>query len=202
MKGSLFRKLLFRSKAIQYNKFFLLRKSQRFVFGSFCYYRKIIDLNSENSETATNIFKLPSRFLIQKENHTFVATEGKSGVKNPCFAITPLVSDFNQDGYLDLIWENIGSKVMAYLNNGGNNNFLEVKMKDNARCLGAKVVVTTSSGKVLTEDFIVGEGLTCDQSTTIHFGLGKDEVRTIVVKFIDGTQQKLSPKTNIIINME
>ncbi len=131
-----------------------------------------------------------------------MATEGKSGVKNPCFTITPLVRDFNQDGYLDLIWGDIGSRIMAYLNNGGSNNFLEVKMKDNAQCLGAKVVVTTSSGKVLTEDFIVGEGLTCDQSATIHFGLGKDEVRSVAVNYIDGTQQKLSPQTNVIISME
>ncbi|GAK76173.1 hypothetical protein JCM19296_1770 [Nonlabens ulvanivorans] len=50
------------------------------------------------------LFKLPSRVLIQKEDSTFAPTEEKSGVTNPHYAITSLVSDFNQDGYLDMIW--------------------------------------------------------------------------------------------------
>ncbi len=143
------------------------------------------------------VFKLPSRFLVQKEDHTFVSTEEKSGVVNPNYAITPLVSDFNQDGYLDLIWTNIGSPVLAYINDGGDNNFIQVILDDNAENLGAKVEVITTGGKKITEDFIVGEGLTSDQSATLHFGLGKDNVKSVIVKYISGKEYSFSnPKIN------
>ena len=65
------------------------------------------------------LFRLPSRFLVQKEDGTFAPTEEKSGVVNPHYAITSLVSDFNNDGYLDMIWVNINTPSLAYINKGG-----------------------------------------------------------------------------------
>ncbi|WP_299778882.1 CRTAC1 family protein [uncultured Formosa sp.] len=148
------------------------------------------------------VFKLPGRFLVQKEDHTFVSTEEKSGIVNPNYAITPLVSDFNTDGYLDLVWVNIGSPVLAYINKGGKNNFIKVKLDDNAKNLGAKVEVITTGGKKITEDFIVGEGLTSDQSATLHFGLGKDQVQQVVVRYIGGSEYTfLAPKTNTLLTI-
>jgi len=148
------------------------------------------------------VFKLPSRFLTQKEDHTFVATEEKSGVVNPNYAITPLVSDFNKDGYLDMIWVNIGTPVLAYINNGGDNNYIQVKLEDNAGDLGAKVQVITASGRKITEDFIVGEGLTSDQSATLHFGLGKSDVESVTVKYISGKEYTFSePKINTLLTI-
>ncbi|MFK8056963.1 MAG: CRTAC1 family protein [Saprospiraceae bacterium] len=148
------------------------------------------------------IFKLPGRFLVQKDDHTFVATEERSGVVNKNYAITPLVSDFNQDGYLDMVWINIGSPIAAYINNGGDNNFIQVKLDDNAKNLGAKVLVTTASDRQITEDFIVGEGLTSDQSATLHFGLGKEVAKSISVTYIDGeTSMVYDPKVNSLITI-
>ena len=138
------------------------------------------------------VFKLPGRFLIQKADNTFVATGEESGVENKNFGITPLVSDFNQDGYLDLVWANIGSPSLVFMNNGGENNFIDLRFSENAKNIGAKVVLTTSSGMVLTEDYIIGEGLVSDQSATVHFGLGKDQIKRVQVKYIDGQTQELT----------
>lgn len=96
------------------------------------------------------LFRLKSRLLIQKEDHTFVPTEKESGVINPHFGITALVSDFNQDGYLDMIWTNIDSPSLAYLNNGGKNNFVQVYLNENSKNLGAKISVVTEN-RVLTD---------------------------------------------------
>jgi hypothetical protein len=143
------------------------------------------------------LFKLPCRFLIQKDDNTFVATESESGVVNENYAITPLMSDFNQDGYLDMIWTNIGSPTLAYLNNGGTNNYIDVKLEDNVHSLGAKVTVSTESGKTVTEDFIVGEGLSSDQSATLHFGLSKEQAKSVTVTYINKESQIINnPKTN------
>ncbi len=148
------------------------------------------------------LFKLPGRFLVQKEDHTFASTEDISGVENPNYGITPLVSDFNQDGYLDMVWVNLGSPISAYINEGGDNNFLKVTLADNATDLGAKVQVVTASGKELTEFYVVGEGLTSDQSNILHFGLGKEKAKSVTVNYISGkTYVVNSPKINSLIDI-
>ncbi|WP_298347993.1 CRTAC1 family protein [uncultured Dokdonia sp.] len=119
------------------------------------------------------LFRLPSRLLIQKEDGTFAPTEEKSGVVNPYFAITSLVSDFNQDGYLDMIWVNIDTPSLAYINKGGTNNYLQVDLGESVNVQGAKVTVTTPT-RTLTEWLVTGEGLASDQTSLIQFGLGKE----------------------------
>lgn len=150
------------------------------------------------------LFRLPGRMLIQKSNHTFVATEEESGVVNPNFGITPLVSDFNKDGYLDLIWTNINSPSLAYLNQGGKSNFIQVRLEKKASTIGAKVQVTTASGKNLYEDLIIGEGLASDQSGTLHFGLANEKaVKKIIISYPDGTKEIINnPAINTILEIK
>jgi len=132
------------------------------------------------------LFRLPSRLLIQKEDHTFVPTEKKSGVVNPHFAITSLVSDFNQDGYLDMIWVNIDTPSLAYLNKGGDNNYLKVDLGDNGKSQGARIQVITEN-KTLTDFQVSGEGLASDQTATAHFGLGKDtSIKSLKIFYTNG----------------
>lgn len=141
------------------------------------------------------VFKLPGRFLLQKADHTFVATEKESGVINKNFGITPLVSDFNQDGFLDLIWTNIGAPAKAFINTGGTGNYIKLIFRETASNIGAKVIVNTSSGNILTEDYIIGEGLVSDQSATVHVGLGNQQIKSIQIKYIDGQIQNLNEYT-------
>jgi len=142
------------------------------------------------------VFKLPGRFLTQKEDNTFAATESESGVVNENYAITPLVSDFNQDGYQDLIWVNISGPAKAFINNGGYNNYVQLIFAENSANIGAKIKVVTTAGKTITEDYVIGEGLTSDQSSTVHIGLGKDKIKSAQVIYIDGTVQNLDLKVN------
>lgn len=149
------------------------------------------------------LFRLKSRFLVQKEDGTFAPTEEESGVVNPHFAITPLVSDFNQDGYLDMIWVNIDSPSLAYINKGGTNNFIQIDLEDNAQAIGAKVTVETNTRK-LTEWLVTGEGLASDQTALLHFGLDKDtEVKSVLVEYTNGkTDYIKAPKINSIVNVK
>ncbi len=138
------------------------------------------------------LFKLPCRFLLQKDNHTFSPTGAESGVVNKNYAITPLTSDFNQDGYQDLVWVNIDSPVKAFLNKGGSNNYIQLTFPENAQNIGAKVKVVTSSGKMITEDYVIGEGLVSDQSATIAIGLGKDKLKSVQITYTNGVVQDLA----------
>ncbi len=149
------------------------------------------------------IFRLKSRFLVQKEDGTFAPTEEESGVVNAHFGITALVSDFNQDGYLDIIWVNIDSPSLAYINKGGTNNFIQIKLEDNAQAQGAKVTVTTSTKK-LTDWLVSGEGLASDQTALLHFGLGKEtNIKSVLVEYTNGkTDMVNNPKINSIIDIK
>ncbi|WP_051155456.1 FG-GAP repeat domain-containing protein [Winogradskyella psychrotolerans] len=151
----------------------------------------------------SKLFKLPSRVLIQKENGTFAPTEEASGLTNPHFAITSLVSDFNQDGYLDMIWVNIDTPALAYINKGGTNNYLQVDLGESVNVQGAKVTVTTPT-KTLTEWLVTGEGLASDQTALLQFGLGK-ESRVLNIKVWLANDNEISidnPKINTIINLK
>ena len=148
------------------------------------------------------LFRLKSRFLVQKEDGTFAPTEEKSGVVNPHFAITSLVSDFNQDGYLDMIWVNIDSPSLAYINKGGTNNYLQVDLGEFVSAQGAKVSVTTPT-RTLTDWLITGEGLASDQTALIQFGLGKEStVLNIKVRLSNDNEISLdNPKINSIVDL-
>uniref|UniRef100_UPI0025C69A4F CRTAC1 family protein n=1 Tax=Lacinutrix sp. TaxID=1937692 RepID=UPI0025C69A4F len=149
------------------------------------------------------LFRLKSRFLVQKEDGTFAPTEEKSGVVNPHFAITSLVSDFNKDGYLDMIWVNIDTPSLAYINKGGTNNYLQVDLGESVNVQGAKVTVTTPTKK-LTEWLVTGEGLASDQTALLQFGLG-EESTVLNIKVTLANDKEISidnPKINTIIDLK
>jgi len=125
------------------------------------------------------IFKLPGRFLLQREDWVFAATGKASWVSNKAFGITPLVSDFNNDGALDLVWVNIAGPSFAFINdNNVVGNYLQITLPETAQYLWAKVTVTTESGDIFVQDYITWEWLVADQSNTIHFGLGQTQAIT------------------------
>jgi hypothetical protein len=149
------------------------------------------------------LFRLPSRLLIQNEDGTFAPTESESGVQNPHFAITSLVSDFNKDGYLDMIWTNIDSPSLAYINKGGTNNFIQVDLGENFNAQGAVVTVKTPT-RTLTNYIVSGEGLASDQTALVHFGLGKEaSISKLTVRLSNGKEITVeNPKINSIIDLK
>lgn len=149
-------------------------------------------------------FPLPCRFLIQRPDGTFAAVEDQAKVINKNYGITPLVSDFNQDGYTDLIWANLKGPVKAYINEGGKNNCLGVRFKENTKNVGATVMVETATGRKLSDVYVVGEGLGSDQTSTLSFGLGKEKgVRKVVINYINGESETIeSPEINKTITIE
>lgn len=146
------------------------------------------------------LIKLPGRFLIQRENQTFAAVEDRAGVVNKNFAITPLSSDFNNDGYPDLIFANLGGNFRAFINQGGKNNFVKIRFPENSKSIGAKVEVKTKNGKSMSDVYLVGEGLASDNTNVLTFGLvNDDEPNSIVINYFEGEKEEIrNPKAGII----
>lgn len=144
------------------------------------------------------LFKLPGRFLVQRADGTFSAVEDQANVINKHYAITPLTSDFNLDGYPDLIFTNLNGPIKAHINSGGDANYVAVRLPENASYAGARIQVTKKDGSVLTDTYVIGEGLASDQTSTVTFGLGGDkDVSSIEVVLMNGTIKTIAnPKIN------
>ena len=134
--------------------------------------------------------RLPGRFLMQTETGEFAATGKQSGVINTGYGISPITADFNGDGYPDLVHINIAGKPRAFINNGGEANYLKVKLPDTISSIAAKIKVTRSDGQVIYRDFVSGEGLGSDQSHIQIFGLGSASATDITVQYINGEIEK------------
>ena len=136
------------------------------------------------------LFKLPCRFLLQRPDGTFAAVEEQAGVVNKNYAISPLVSDFNQDGYPDLIYVNLSGDIQAHINNGGNHHYLGIRFPENADYVGSRVKVTLSEGQILSDSYAISEGLSSDQTSTLTFGLGMSEsVQSVTIIFPTGEEK-------------
>jgi len=149
------------------------------------------------------LFKLPGRFLLQREDGTFASVEDQANAINKNYAITPLTSDFNSDGYPDLVFVNLSGESRAIINSGGSANHIAFKFAENAKNLGAKVTVTKNDGSILSDVYVIGEGLASDQTSTVTFGLGGEEsVKSAVIVFGDGSQKSIdSPAINTVHNL-
>lgn len=119
------------------------------------------------------LYRNPGRLLMQKENSTFAPVERIARVENRRFGISPLVADFNDDGYPDLVQVNLDGPSMAYINLGGNAKYLKVNLSDAASALGAQVSLQLDTGRRYTRQLIAGQGLAADQTHIVTFGLGQ-----------------------------
>lgn len=149
------------------------------------------------------LVRLPGRLLIQRPDHRFAAAEDGAGVVNKHYAIAPLVADFNDDGYPDLVWVNLAGPVRAFLNEGGDAHYLKVKLPDTPESLGAIVRVTTSDGRTFTRHLVSNEGLLSEQSHVLVFGLGDTTaVSRVEVSLLSGEKRIIdSPDVNTTLSV-
>lgn len=132
---------------------------------------------SENYVDLPNskLIPLPSRFLMQLPDQTFVNIEDKNNTENPFFGITPLASDFNNDGVPDLVHINLNGKTRAFISkNNTGNNYLKVILPNTPKYINARLTLTNSTNQKIILQRVIGEGLTSDQTSALFFGLGKN----------------------------
>ena len=141
------------------------------------------------------IFRLPGRVLMQLPDGTFANAEKPMGLVNRNYEITPLVADFNNDGYRDIVKINLAGKSRAFISQGGDASYLKVQLPDNAYSLGALVEVERDDGIIITQQITSGEGMSSDQSHKLIFGLGKSLLaKQVTVYFADGTVRQMGPQ--------
>jgi len=172
------------------------------------------DMNLDGREdllAAQNYARLPANFLMTKypgkilQNYgdTFKPVELTAGAENYHFGISPIISDFNADGWPDLVWANFAGKSLAYLNNGGLRSFLKVRLPNRASSLGAQITLKTSDGQIQYKQLIASQGLASDQGRDLIFGIAQGErAETLTVTFQNGnTEVVTNPQNGSIVSI-
>lgn len=138
---------------------------------------------------AHKLNKLPGRLLIQNQDNQFLPAIKQAGAQNEKYGMTPLLSDFNQDGYEDIFYTNLLGESLAYINQGGENQSLQVVIPEDTKSIGAKLTLTLNNGSKLYRFHAGSTGLLSDQSQTITFGLGTNKASQLEILWNNGETQ-------------
>ena len=147
------------------------------------------------------LFELyPGRLLQQYPDGQYHPVEKVAGIANQKFGVTVVVSDFNQDGWPDVVLGNLDSELRAF-NDGGTNNWVKVQLPDTPSSIGAIARLETASGKQYVRQFYTSEGLGSDQTSALFIGLGEETaLKQLTIEFQNGsvtTFDDLEAKTTI-----
>ncbi len=144
--------------------------------------------------------RLPGRVLVQTPNGEFAAVGAEAGVINRHYSVSPITSDFNGDGYPDIVHVNLSGRSKAFLSKAGDNGYLKVKLPATVGSIGAVVKVSLDDGGDVTKFYVSGEGLCSDSSRTITVGLGAKKATTVSVSYINGsTDEKRGTFRNEVV---
>lgn len=105
-------------------------------------------------------------------------------------------ADLNNDGAMDIVVTGLNERPRILLNNGtAGAHWLMLDLtgvKSHRDAIGAKVELTTASGRKLFNQVSVSVGLMSSSDKRVHFGLGAEKaVRTVDIQWPDGTRQTL-----------
>ncbi|PXX25642.1 VCBS repeat-containing protein [Arenibacter sp. ARW7G5Y1] len=129
------------------------------------------------------------------------------GLKEKSFSNGSAYADFDNDGDLDLVVNNINEKAFIYKNNSeilGASNFLRIKLNDptNRALFGTKVTLYTGGNKQFLEHTNV-RGIYSTSEPILHFGLNTTMVvDSLVVQWPNDTIEVLTDvRTNQLLDL-
>ena len=106
-------------------------------------------------------------------------------------------ADLNNDGFMDIVVTSLNEKPRILMNSASNgNHWLLIKTvghKSNRDGIGAKIKITTPSGRTLYNHVTQSVGLLSSSDPRVHFGLGTEsKVASIEVGWPSGIVQTLT----------
>jgi hypothetical protein len=151
--------------------------------------------------------KLPNKFYLNKEEARF--TDAGNMVKNnpKTYSNGAAYADFDNDGDLDMIVNNIDEPALIYknLSNDGavKKSFIELRLKgdsSNINAIGAKVIVFAKN-EIRTYEKYPVHGFQGSMEVPLHIGLDKTNVDSILVIWPNNSYEKISYVMDSILNI-
>ena len=142
--------------------------------------------------------------ILQNYGNKFMPVEKVAGAENRLFGISPIVSDFNEDGWPDLVWANLDGESLAYINAAPHKNWVKVRLPNTAHSINARVILKDDQGGTFVKQFITSQGLGSDQGRDLIFGLNPAAaIETITVEYQDGTTKTVkTPELASVVTFE
>ncbi len=145
--------------------------------------------------------KIPNKFYSNSGNLIFADRENEVENNIPTYSNGAVYADFDNDGDLDIVVNNINNNAMLYENKTATDttkNFVQVKLVGNSlnrNALGAKIVLF--SGKaVSTYEKTVTRGFMSGMETPVHIGLGQTKFDSAIVIWPDKSFEKIKLDTS------
>jgi hypothetical protein len=168
----------------------------------FIAYRKQSVLPSSSKELLDQIpqVKLHNYAYKNKGDLTFSDETVSWGLEQPTFSNGAAYADFDNDGALDMVINNINDQALLYRNTSRDkdsttNHYLQIKFKgdkQNINGLGADVSIFYDHGKQQVYDNNPYRGYLSSMQGLAHFGLNNIPVLdSVVIKWYNGKLQKL-----------
>jgi hypothetical protein len=140
-----------------------------------------------------------------QKGYTFTNETKNWGLEEASNSNGAAYADFDNDGDLDLVVNNINKAAFVFRNES-ENNFLRVKLKGktgNVLGIGAKLTAEVGSQKMVLEQNL-GRGYLSSVSPVLNFGMGKSkQIDKLTIQWATGETQILSNiKTNQTLEID
>ena len=150
-----------------------------------------IDNNKPNSRQHDTMFR-----NVGGKQFTDVSAQMGTGFLRMGYQRGAAIGDLNNDGFEDLVVTSLMERPRIMLNSGGNGkHWLTLELVgrySNRDAIGAKVKVTTGSGRVLWNHVSVSIGFMSSSDKRVHFGLGDEkQISSIEIRWPRGGVQTL-----------
>ncbi|HEV3224715.1 MAG TPA: VCBS repeat-containing protein [Puia sp.] len=143
---------------------------------------------------------------------TFIDVTANWGLEQPTFSNGVAYADFDNDGALDMVINNINDEALLYRNTSrdkdtATTHFLQIKFrgdKQNINGLGAIASIYYDHGKLQVYENNPYRGYLSSMQGIAHFGLNNIQVLdSVVIKWYNGKQQTLeNVKSNQVITAD
>jgi enediyne biosynthesis protein E4 len=169
-------------------------------------YLNELDTKEKNISAAARakklIEKMPSQplqsILFNQTQPMEFSNLDASFVGNPTFATGAAYADFDNDGDLDIITNNINAEASLYKNQTNTSkNYINLQLKDSSSIIGSKVLVKSGQAKFFKEIFTT-KGFLSASTSRVHIGLG--DLKKIDTLTIIWPDNKIQFEYNLPIN--
>ena len=149
--------------------------------------------------------KIPNRFFKNNPDLRFTDISAEIGNNKQTYSNGAVYADFDNDGDLDVLVNNIEDPALLYENKSNDKkdkSFVEIKLKGpekNVNALGAKIVLFANGGIRTYEKYPV-RGFLSSMEGPVHIGLDKTTVDSAFLIWPDNSYQRiqLSPVNSVI----
>ncbi|HRP56764.1 VCBS repeat-containing protein [Agriterribacter sp.] len=141
--------------------------------------------------------KIPNKFYKNQSKLQFQDMESAISNDLPCFSNGAVYADFDNDGDLDVVVNNINDFVLLYENRSvqnGNEDFVSVTLngpEKNRNAFGAKLILFANGGIRLYENNPV-KGFMSGMVAPMHIGLYQTKVDSAMLVWPDNSFQKIT----------